>query len=360
MKNKHFISAITVAILILALATPIYAIEHSAVYEWSGTVNMEKQAGHHCNTGAEQKQTIAGEGWMYKEMKVEIKKDVLSVNDNQNFKTAAEAVDNLTVNSTIELCAPGKHEVTPKNYYYDQNEVWAQVEGDPETLGVFAGYDMGWEDDPGYIEGFIAGILKDYRAGIFTAKEAAQMISALKAAEDMDEARKVAEGFIGKGTGDEVVLAIPDEFERRMVEALTEQIWAVQVEAGPGKTGALAQSFEAAYGDWAGITDDFAEEFSDYVDAGRAEYDEWAHTYADDRFAIEIGREYAGNYFYIDQLASTDDGELKRYIDVSSPWSGTFVSEDMTVSGEAGVEEAFRMVNLGPGEEIVVDWHELF
>jgi len=356
MNKTHLALGMLAVGFALVLAAPIYAIEHSANYEWQGEASMEKQAGHLCNTGAEHKQVIEGEGWMQKVMEVEMEKGILTVSDTNSFITAEDALTNLTVTSAIELCAPAKHEVTPRDYVYDHEEGWSMSKGDTEKLEVFAGYDMGWEDDPGYIEGFIESIREDYKDGLFTAEEAAQMISALKAAEDMDEARKAAEGFIGKGKDEEVILAIPDEFVQRIVEALTDQVWAAQVEAAPGRTGALVQNFEAAYGEWAGITEDLEEEFSDYVDAGRAEQDQWAHT----SDGIAVGEDYVGNYFYIGQLARIDEGEVKRYIDVSSPFSGALVSEEMTVLGAAEVQETFSMPNLGPGKEVTAAWYELF
>jgi hypothetical protein len=53
----------------------------------------------------------------------------------------------------------------------------------------------------------------------------------------------------------------------------------------------------------------------------------------------------------ITQHSSTTGGELKRHIDISSPWSGGYLYEDMTVIGSASVTESFTMNNLGPGAE---------
>jgi hypothetical protein len=51
------------------------------------------------------------------------------------------------------------------------------------------------------------------------------------------------------------------------------------------------------------------------------------------------------------QLSGTTGGELRRYIDISSPWSGGYLYEDLTVIGSASVTESFTMDNLGPGSE---------
>jgi hypothetical protein len=53
----------------------------------------------------------------------------------------------------------------------------------------------------------------------------------------------------------------------------------------------------------------------------------------------------------LSQHSSTTGGELRRHIDISSPWSGGYLYEDMTVIGSASVTESFTMDNLGPGAE---------
>jgi len=136
-------------------------------------------------------------------------------------------------------------------------------------------------------------------------------------------------------------------------EALTEQIWAAQVEAEPGEEGMLDQEFEAAYGDtYAGIVgekDDLADDAWGFVDAD-----------VDAGYEPVRGEDYVGNYFNIDQHAMTTGGTLKRFIDISSPFDGSYLREDFEVTGEADVQEAFDMTNIEPGEEVEVVWHELF
>jgi hypothetical protein len=53
----------------------------------------------------------------------------------------------------------------------------------------------------------------------------------------------------------------------------------------------------------------------------------------------------------LSQQSSTTGGELRRLIDISSPWSGGYLYEDMTVIGSASVTESFTMDNLKPGSE---------
>lgn len=151
------------------------------------------------------------------------------------------------------------------------------------------------------------------------------------------------------------------------LEALTEQIWAVQVEAEPEQSGTLNQNFEAAYGPWAD-----SNYFGNYngdsekPDVGWWFIDEGGRQIGFDNLfsiaiaGIDIGKDYVGNYFNIDQLAGTSDGTIKRFISISSPWSHAFIEEDMIVTGIANISETFIMDNLKPGAEAISDWWSLF
>ena len=109
-------------------------------------------------------------------------------------------------------------------------------------------------------------------------------------------------------------------------QSLTSQIWAVSVEADQGHTGSIGMNFEAAYGDPSAQDDD----------------------------------DYVGNYFNIDQHANTSSGVTKRYIDISSPESHGYLSENMTVIGLAEIQELFSMENFEAGIYAAVDLWYLF
>ncbi len=136
---------------------------------------------------------------------------------------------------------------------------------------------------------------------------------------------------------------------------LTEQIWAVQVEAEQGMSGNLHQDFEAAYGPYENwMTDGIGEDEEVHKDA-------WGFRWDSDGYVeAERGDDYVGNYFNIDQWARTSDGVTKRYIDISSPWSGAYHSEEFEVIGMAEIEEDFEMMNIAEGEETTPDWWDLF
>jgi len=109
-------------------------------------------------------------------------------------------------------------------------------------------------------------------------------------------------------------------------EPLTSQIWAVSVAADPGEVGSLSQNYEAAHGSYENVEDD----------------------------------DYVGDYFNIEQQSYVSSGETKRYIDISSPYSGAYLSEDMTVIGMSSIQESFSMENFPAGSAATVSWFDLF
>jgi len=131
------------------------------------------------------------------------------------------------------------------------------------------------------------------------------------------------------------------------------QIWAVQVTAEPGESAKLEQSFEAAHGPYDGTVDKDSADEVDKDSFGIVE-DE------DGTMRTVKGEDYVGSYFHIEQLAHTTGGTLKRYIDISSPWSHGYLHEDMSVIGTATIGESFSMENLAPGSGAAVTWFDLF
>ncbi len=109
-------------------------------------------------------------------------------------------------------------------------------------------------------------------------------------------------------------------------EPLTSQVWAVSVSADHGEVGSLNQNFQAAHGAYENVGDD----------------------------------DYVGDYFNIEQDSYVSSGETKRYIDISSPYSGAYLSEDMTVIGITSIRETFSMENFPAGSAATVSWWDLF
>jgi len=324
--KRTLVAATLTVVFVLALATPAFAMTHTADYEWDGSVDMERQVGHFCNTGAEQKVAISGEGKMERVSTATMAKGKLTVDEASDFVTAEDAAENLSVTSVIELCAPPKTEYTTTDYVY--------------------GDEVGWQDmvsDSGVVD------TRDLFDGVDTSTLEEQLLALT---EDPDERAEII-----AADEDELKVMARDELDGNYdvteLDELTQQLWAVQVEANPGYSGNVHQDFEAAYGDtYAGTVDEAEELFTD----------QWGFTPAanHDGYAPVRGTDYVGNYFQIDQMARTSDGELKRFIDISEPFDGAYLMEDFEVTGEVDIEEAFNMVNVAAGEEVEVVWYDLF
>ena len=322
--KRTLVAATLTVVFVLALATPAFAMTHDATYEWDGTADMERQVGHLCNTGAEQKVAISGDGTMERVSTATMSKGILTVDEASDFVTAEDAAENLSVTSVIELCAPPKTEYTTTEYVYGDEVDWQDRVVDAgvvDTRDLFDGVDTSTLED-------------QLLAAAVTPAERAEILAMT------DEELKVAARDWEQYTVTEL-------------DELTQQLWAVQVEANPGYSGNVHQEFEAAYGDtYAGTVDEAAELTAD----------QWGFTPAanDDGYAPVRGTDYVGNFFNIDQMARTSDGELKRFIDISEPFDGAYLMEDFEVTGEVDIEEAFNMTNVAPGEEVEVIWYDLF
>ena len=325
MKKRGLVAAALTVVFVLALATPVFAMTHSATYEWDGTVDMERQVGHLCNTGAEQKVAIYGDGKMERTSTATLSRHKITVDEESDFVTAEDAATNLSVTSVIELCAPPKTTFSTSEYVYSN--------------------DAGWQDR------VIASGVTDVRDLYDRAYDTRSLRDQL-----LDAAVTPAErADILAMTDEDLTVEARDweQFEVTELTELTQQLWAVQVEANPGYSGNVHQEFEAAYGNtYGGTVDEQADLFSD----------QWGFTPAlnHDGYATVRGTDYVGNYFNIDQMARTSDGELRRFIDISEPFDGTYLMEDFEVIGESDVQEAFNMTNIPPGVDIEVLWYDLF
>jgi len=234
-------------------------IGHSVNYDLEGRIDFRKQAGHLCNTGAQMRQAITGDGSISKEAEIIMQEGFITVTDDQDFTTAVDALQNLIVTTSIELCSPPK-------FVYGEDEVPVR-----------------WQT--------------------------------------------VRDAFIPV-TYDGV--NPPDFSDRDMADdwdALTDQIWAVQVEANPGASGNLFSSFDAAYGHGAAERGDVTR---------------------------------IGDFFSISQRSGTTDGLHQRYIDISSPRRHAYLLEDYSVTGSSSVRESFRSSNISRRIDVATVWYDLF
>jgi len=295
---KRTLVAVALALIfMLALAAPALAMFHSATVTMDGTIDFKSQAGHKCNTGAEFKQVIAGSGTLDKAMTVLMKPGIITVNDRNDWVAGATP---LTVTSVWELC-------TPPKYTYDGTDEAGQEITAPVSVESIYGVDS----IPASFTATLSGVTPEMLA------------------------------------------------DRYGWEALTGQIWAVQVQANPGFSGYLSQKGEAAYGPfWTG--DHAAEASWNRVHVPNRvlvnESDTWRWEGGD---AVS-GADYVGDYFTMEQHARTSQGTLRRYIDLSSPWTHAYVHEDMSVVGKSDIKDAIEMNNLPAGADVPKDWWRLF
>lgn len=275
--------------LILFITAPVLAqsIYHTATYDMDGVMDFKKQAGHFCNTGAEIKQVISGSGKMDKTQTVTMVKGKITMDDKNDWVAGATP---LTVTTVWKLC-------TPPKYTYD---------GVSEVL-LALGSETGAITAP---------------VGLASLYNSARSIPAVF--EDDG-----ALGFNGWASG-VTVEALASLYGW---DALTEQYWAVQVQANPGSAGNLQQNGEAAYGPYGNLYD---------KDVRRG------------------GKYFVGDFFNISQHSRVNDGTIKRYIDISSPVSHGYLHEDMSVIGKASIREAFRLTNYSAGSGVSGKWYNLF
>ncbi len=291
---KRTLVAVALAVvMVVALAAPAFAqMTHSAAYEFDGTIDFKKQAGHWCNTGAEVLQTIVGNGVMDKTQTVSMVPGRITMEDDNNWVAGATP---LTVTTVWHLCAPPKFE-------YDSDAYEVPI---IPTIGDLYGG-----------TGFNNATVWDNAA---------------------------AKGY----------------------DALTDQIWAVQVQADPGFSGNLYQDGVAAHGPYGGE--------ETVSPAAYAESDSWTWRNSDSwkLFNVDktadgkgarpgVGPNYVGSYFDMDQHARTSQGTLQRYISISSPFNHGYLMEDMSVVGKSDVQETFSMSNLPAGADMPGLWWDIW
>ncbi len=151
------------------------------------------------------------------------------------------------------------------------------------------------------------------------------------------------------------------------LSVLSDQVWAVGLETEPGGQGRLNQKFEAAYGSYTGPTAGGLgagieqSEFNDgwwFVDRQGRPLSGLLR--AGDGGIVKSGRKFVGDYFTLEQFASTTGGLSRRYISISSPYSLGFVHEDVRVAGKSVIRDTFMMNNVEPGSVYSIAWLELF
>ncbi len=95
--------------LLSVLATPAVAdderFSHFIQYNISGEISIDRELGHACTTGAVKRQQVRGFGEMTKTENVRIASNIITVDEKTDWSTATDALRNLAVTTTIELCS---------------------------------------------------------------------------------------------------------------------------------------------------------------------------------------------------------------------------------------------------------------
>ncbi len=305
--KRTLVAVALVIVFVMALAAPAFAqaITHSATYEMDGVINFKKQIGHLCNTGAEVKQTIMGSGQMDKVQTVSLVRGKVTMKDTNDGVAGATP---LTVTTVWELCTP------PKMIY--DNDTY---DGVVHPNYLYSGFGANDTTPRLWVGGLPFGSAANLARGAWNGYDWQERV-------DFDE-----------------------------FEAVSEQIWAVQVQADPGYSVSVHQDGVAAYGRYDGNGGSFGD--LDALDDLDDESWGWENDAMSD---VVVGPDYVGDYFTMTQHARTSMGTLKRYIDISSPWSHGYLMEDMSVKGKSDVKEAFALVNLPAGADVPGDWWKLF
>ena len=133
----------------------------------------------------------------------------------------------------------------------------------------------------------------------------------------------------------------------------SEQIWFAGVALEPGSTGVLIKRIDSSYGSTAHI---FNQNDDLWPASGGYRGPAYGFGFVRDRngYKIERGRDYPGSFVDIEQVADASRGKLVRYIDISSPYSKSYLREDMIVSGSGRVDEILNSHNINPGA--FLDW----
>jgi len=289
---------VLVVVFVLALAAPAFAIgsmNHSgSVKSDAEIVKWDKVAGHKCNTGARAEKVVRGVGEMNNEFNITMVKGKLTVVDNHAFVSRAGTTNPIFVQTRIDLCTPPKYTYTGMQFELDLPGLANKGKGFAVTAPVApqAIYVPG-EQSPRSWMGDAGWLGTDY----------------------LDRARS------GNWT------------------ALSQQTWYARVEADAGALGVLNQNFDAAYGPFN------ATQFASPELVTPSNTWAWNLTGT----APVAGVTFVGDYFRMTQEAMTPSGKVDRYIDISSPWSGAYLYEDMEMVGLVDVMETFSVINIAAG-----------
>lgn len=340
-------------IISISFSFPVFAnnntiFTHSVVYEIGGYIDIEREIGEKCETGAFMTQTIKGYGEVSKTETVQIADYIMAVDQKMDWSVPPGAIEPLVVTSTIELCARPMVEVV-----YDSLPFTAATSmylhpffinlaypfffdpKDLEPINIYLGYDVSTRKrvmlhdimPPDIIYPIPVYRITGYKY------EAGDIISPYNR------------------------LVIDDEIE---VRPLTKQIWETKLLTDPGHFGSYHASFIAAYGpgpyEELGVEDPLRPGHIVFLSRDIMWWFDGM-----DPSGISRGERYVGNYFDIEHYANTTSGEMYRLISISDPIHNLLFEDETIVTGSAEVKEAFSMMIIEPGPKAErFDWWAIF
>ena len=258
--------------------------------------------------------------------------------EGSGFQTTIFSSANSVAYLTI-LQLPAMHHYTTTAYRPDGNGGWSvSAVAENQPVDLLQGYTADWRSYYHRVPG-------PGKKEVFT-----YLAEMLKAQQEL-------QGYNLSGLGDDDLKALANwegiTYYRTELTPHSEQVWFAGVALEPGAKGVLMKRIDSAYGTTAYVFN----ENDELWPSGRG-YRGPDHGFGfvrdGDGYRVERGRDYPGSYVDIEQVADASKGTVTRYIDVSSPFSGAYLREDMTVSGSGKVDEILRSVNIRAGA--FLDW----
>lgn len=107
--NTKLLSAMIIFLILIAVTAPAIAQDdskftHTVYYDIGGKISINRQLGHPCTTGAVKRQSINGYGELTKAETVKIARNIMTVDEVLDWKVPTDALGNLSVVTTLNLC----------------------------------------------------------------------------------------------------------------------------------------------------------------------------------------------------------------------------------------------------------------
>jgi hypothetical protein len=345
--------ALLLLILLLSGTLPVLAngstfFTYSVHYEIGGYIDIDREIGKKCETGAFMTQTVKGYGEITKTETIQIADHIIAVDQKMDWSVPPGAIENLVVTTTIELCARPMTAVV-----YDSQPITSATGIYLHPFFINLAYPFYFDEkdlEPfNTLLGFNAETGRNVMLFDVLPSQVIYPIPVYRIEDYKYRAGDIISPYHP--------LVIDEKIE---VKPLTKQIWETMVLTEPGNMGNYHVDFIAAYGP--GPYDERIELGTDPQTTVFTSRDiMWWFEGRDPSGRINKGERYVGNYFDIQQYANTTSGEMYRLISISDPIHNLLFEDEFTVIGSAEVREAFSMNIIDGGPKAVrFDWWAIF